>query len=115
MIFVVKERGETKMINLFALKANIDLEIEASKKESPNTFRCGMLLAEIVSEALEQQIAADVVEVVRCKDCFYAEETEGIIGGTCLYCTHWCKDVDGDTFCSNGFSTISKRRTENDS
>lgn len=58
---------------------------------------------------------ADVVEITRCKDCFYAEETEGIIGGTCLYCTHWCKDVDGDTFCSNGFSTISKRRTEDDS
>lgn len=51
------------MINLSALKENIDLEIEASKKESADTFRCGMLLAEIVSEALEQQIAADVVEV----------------------------------------------------
>ena len=41
------------MINLSALKENIDIEIEASKKESPDVFRCGMLLAEIVSEALE--------------------------------------------------------------
>ena len=42
------------MINLSALKENIDSEIEASKRESSDVFRCGMVLAEIVSEALEQ-------------------------------------------------------------
>lgn len=88
------------MINLSALKANIDLEIEASKKESPNTFRCGMLLAEIVSEALEQQIAADVVEVVRCKDCKYFRRwNDG--STTCLFWTEqWDMTTEPNGFCS---------------
>ena len=95
------------MINLSAVKANVDLEIEASKKESPNTFRCGMLLAEIVSEALEQQIAADVVEVVRCKDCA-DRDSEG------CPLTYWSggelvSNVDDNDFCSGG-----RRRPNNE-
>lgn len=92
------------MINLSALKENIDLEIEASKKESPDTFRCGMLLAEIVSEALEQQIASDVVEVVRCKDCIYSFMS--ITGKTVLYCDMRPSDdhlnLDKDYYCADG-------------
>jgi hypothetical protein len=86
------------MINLFALKANVDLEIEASKKESTDTFRCGMLLAEIVSEALEQQIAADVV--VRCKDCIYRNGPEDTCGN--IYCRLHDGRFDKDGYCSYG-------------
>jgi hypothetical protein len=88
------------MINLSALKENIDLEIEASKKESPDTFRCGMLLAEIVSEALEQQIASDVVEVVRCKDCIYRDGPEDTCGN--IYCRLHDGRFDKDGYCSYG-------------
>lgn len=88
------------MINLSALKANIDLEIEASKKESPDIFRCGMLLAEIVSEALEQQIAADVVKVVKCKDCVYRDGQEDACGN--IYCRLHDGRFDKDGYCSYG-------------
>lgn len=57
------------MINLQALKANVDLEIEHSLLESEDTFRCTMGLAEMVSEGLAQAIDTDDVSVVRCKDC----------------------------------------------
>lgn len=95
------------MINLSALKENIDLEIEASKKESSDIFRCGMLLAEIVSEALEQQIASDVVKVVRCKDCA-DRDSEG------CPLTYWnggelVSNVDDNDFCSGG-----RRRTRDE-
>lgn len=93
------------MINLSAVKANVDLEIEASKKESPGTFRCGMLLAEIVSEALEQQIAADVVGVVRCKDCHYRDRPDDIYGN--VYCCLHDTRFDKDGYCSYG-----KKETE---
>lgn len=64
------------MINLSELKANIDLEIELSKKESPDVFKCTMGLAELISEALEQTLSADVVplkhgEWKRCYDGFH--------------------------------------------
>ena len=92
------------MINLSALKANIDLEIEASKKESPDIFRCGMLLAEIVSEALEQQIAADVVEVVRCRDCIYNSNGS---------CTH-SEIYDDTNYNPNYYCADGERREGND-
>jgi hypothetical protein len=93
------------MINLSALKENIDLEIEASKKESPDTFRCGMLLAEIVSEALEQQIAADVVEVVRCKDCAHYIEIPGFVynNKNAKHCAWHSALRYADNYCSDGW------------
>lgn len=45
------------MINLNALKHNVDSEIEASKMESEDTFRCTLGLAELVSEGLSQAIS----------------------------------------------------------
>lgn len=88
------------MINLSVVKSNVDLEIEASKKESPDIFRCGMLLAEIVSEALEQQIASDVVNVVRCKDCIYRDGQENTCGN--IYCRLHDGRFDKDGYCSYG-------------
>lgn len=100
------------MINLSALKANIDNEIEASKKESDDVFRCGMILAETVSEALEQTLDVDMLKVVRCKDCTH------YLNGKCYVSNrtnkgiyprvniHSCND---DDFCSYG-----ERRTNNE-
>jgi hypothetical protein len=81
----------------------IVMQDETGIDEFPYTYTNAVKVETILNSP-----TADVVEVTRCKDCFYAEEMEGIVGGTCLYCTHWCKDVDGDTFCSNGFSTTNK-------
>lgn len=43
----------------------------------------------------------DAVEVVRCQDCAYCEEMQGVIG-MCLYCHRWRMDVNGDVYCSYG-------------
>lgn len=47
--------------------------------------------------------AADVVEVVRCKDCIHASMT---FNGTCKYCAVWFQDeamyLDGDYYCAYG-------------
>ena len=47
--------------------------------------------------------AADVVEVVRCKDCIHASMTSD---GTCKYCAVWSQDeavyLDGDYYCADG-------------
>ena len=93
------------MINLSALKANIDHEIEASKEESNSTFRCTMGLAELISEALEQTLYVDTVEVIRCKDCEWWTKQKNSAQGRCglmgIYPT-------GAWYCGNG------RRTNND-
>jgi hypothetical protein len=87
------------MINLSALKANVDLEIEASKKESNEVFHCTMSLAELISEALERETASDKVEVVRCKDCkhwggvTYGQMCRKYSGAETKVCTgkdHYC-------------------------
>lgn len=51
----------------------------------------------IVARALEEMPAADVEEVTRCKDCWYAEDVDGV-----LYCNHFNHNVYEDDFCSNG-------------
>lgn len=47
--------------------------------------------------------AADVVEVVRCKDCKYAHMT---VDGECKYCDIWFPNekeyLDGDYYCASG-------------
>ena len=54
------------MINLEALKSNLDLEIENSKAESKDTFRCTLGLANLLSEGLAQAITSTAdVEAVR--------------------------------------------------
>lgn len=50
-----------------------------------------------------EQPTADVVEVVRCKDCRLCEKMDGLIGGTCLYCTHWNHNVEPNGFCNEGW------------
>ena len=99
------------MINLSALKENIDSEIEASKKESPDVFRCGMMLAEIVSDALEQTLDADMVTVVRCKDCKYCDKYTKWNNREYLGCS-WngeIYEVEAEHYCSYG-----ERKMDND-
>lgn len=56
-----------------------------------------------VLDALEDYPAADLVEVVRCKDCIHANMT---FDGTCKYCAVWPQDeavyLDGDYYCADG-------------
>ena len=40
---------------------------------------------------------ADVVEVVRCKDCCNSEQC-----GSVLYCTHFSHNVEENDYCSQG-------------
>ena len=39
----------------------------------------------------------DFTDVTRCKDCWYAEDCDGV-----LYCNHFNHNVYEDDFCSNG-------------
>lgn len=66
---------------------------------------------EAVLEALDSAPAADVVEVVRCKDCRYWEEIgiDPITDYTFGYCRHYqwqdeenSRETNGQDFCSYG-------------
>ena len=54
-------------------------------------------------EMVNEQPAADVVEVVRCKDCKHAHMT---MDGYCKYCDIWFPDekeyMPGDYYCASG-------------
>ena len=55
----------------------------------------------VFEEAIDEAPTVDAVEVVRCKTCYFCVEMQGVIG-RCLHCRHWCRDVDGDDYCSYG-------------
>lgn len=48
--------------------------------------------------------SADVIEVVRCKDCTYYDPSET----DCDWCSAWCGYTAPDTFCSYGERTEDK-------
>lgn len=56
-------------------------------------------LAEMVVgvEDIEDAPAADVEEVVRCKDCY-----QSVVIGDVLHCTYWSKDTDENGYCHEG-------------
>ena len=56
---------------------------------------CG-LLEDVICE-VDAQTAADVVEVVRCKDCY-----QSVVIGNVLHCTYWSKDTDENGYCHEG-------------
>ena len=60
----------------------------------------------VLDRPLPNTPAADVVEVVRCKDCKYAKVYNDIIGEPHLFCCNgksiYRRKVDFDDFCSNG-------------
>lgn len=59
----------------------------------------------IVKNAIERAPAADVVEVVRCKDCKHLETVIDIIGDMYCFCGNadgkYITEVDLDDFCSH--------------
>lgn len=55
-----------------------------------------------ITEKIENVPAADVVEVVRCKNCYYYNENKGICTNTaCVKSFYGCK-VKEDDYCSYG-------------
>ncbi len=80
------------------------LMVNSDNEEGVNALSMFFVtVAEALYNAGYRKQSENTVEVVRCKDCYYCEKLPGVLG-TCLHCSHWCKDVDDDTFCSNGFS-----------
>lgn len=66
----------------------------------------------LLDEALNMQSTADVVEVVRCKDCIYRKiHTCAITGIETLFCDYGQKPVavEPTHYCSYG-----ERKTDND-
>lgn len=50
-----------------------------------------------IKELINAIPAADVVEVVRCKDCY-----QSVVIGDVLHCTCWSKDTDENGYCHEG-------------
>lgn len=50
-----------------------------------------------IKELINAIPAADVVEVVRCKDCY-----QSVVIGNVLHCTYWSKDTDENGDCHEG-------------
>lgn len=52
---------------------------------------------ETVMEYAEHLPAADVVEVVRCKDCYQSAVIDDV-----FYCTYWGENTDENGYCHEG-------------
>ena len=50
-----------------------------------------------IKELINAIPAADVAEVVRCKDCY-----QSVVIGNVLHCTYWSKDTDENGYCYEG-------------
>lgn len=50
-----------------------------------------------IKELIDAIPAADVVEVVRCKDCY-----QSVVIRNVLHCTYWSKDTDENGYCHEG-------------
>lgn len=50
-----------------------------------------------IKELINAIPAADVAEVVRCKDCY-----QSAVIGDVLYCTYWGKNTDENGYCHEG-------------
>lgn len=75
--------------------------LEIAKDEYYSDFHKSMADLTSLRELLEDAPTADVVEVVRCKDCLYATERYGhldCIHGVC-YRNNWNKP---DDYCCHG-------------
>ena len=102
--------GMARLINYFELKQRILEErnqIPSKSNVHNDAMRCGIRKA---LRCLERcQSVTDMVEVVRCKDCAYYQETIGKDSGKpCGYgsCINTCAIITGivydEDFCSYG-------------
>lgn len=67
---------------------------KADLSRRPKSFLDDMLMA-CVNRVIDEAPAADVAEVVRCKDCKHADLFYP-------YCTIWEAAIDGDGYCYKG-------------
>lgn len=72
-------------------------------KHSPLFLGTNMQFKDGVIDLVERQLVADVVEVVRCKDCVYRMELSPIYqyeGRSCKVCFIRNKPVSDDGYCN---------------
>ena len=63
----------------------------------------GARALENVNSAVEDMVEADVVPVVRCRDCKYWQKD--------LFGNRWCKGIErknGDWFCADGMEKVTE-------
>ncbi len=63
---------------------------------------CGNCAVLVAVKLLEKVPAADVAEVVRCKDCAAWKRNVGIVDGPNGHCFEHDIDTNGQDFCSYG-------------
>ena len=109
-IFAVTEKGKTmdKYIKIEEVKAIITGYVQRNIN-----FKKGFDLVHdtmAICETIDKMAAADVVEIVRCKDCKHCKEYERINGYYCnWHSTDCCTFATFlDDFCSYG-----ERKTDN--
>lgn len=77
------------------------IELEATLREIERRERLMVGDKTISVDALKRFLlnrpAADVVEVVRCKDCY-----QSVVIGNVLHCTYWRKNTDENGYCHEG-------------
>ena len=70
--------------------------------KNPETAHYDTLMFYEIEDVLEDVEPADVVPVIRCRDCKYSHMT---YDGKCKYCDIWFPDedeyMDGDYFCAS--------------
>lgn len=83
-------------------------EKEYIEREAVNNVLDELMVNDSLYNALQAIPAADVVPVVRCKDCkhshyWYGNDTLGNTSYLCdLYADRYCAKVHADDFCSYG-------------
>ena len=85
MVDYIKAENLIKLI-----KRRIDYQSKYSLTERIEAY-------EDVLDMIRYSSPANVAEVTRCRDCWMAEDFDGV-----LYCTHFNHNVYEDDFCSNG-------------
>ena len=77
------------------------IELEATLREIERRERLMVGDKTISVDALKRFLlnrpAADVVEVVRCKDCY-----QSVVIGNVLHFTYWRKNTDENGYCHEG-------------
>lgn len=74
-------------------------ELEVLRQEYEMHDDCAELVARRCRDAISSLPAADVVEVVRCRECAYATRP----GDNIVYCDNFERDMMPDDYCSVGY------------
>ena len=70
-----------------------------SREAAKERFKCIAIVGtDYIMQRLDDVPAADVVEVVRCKDCNNSAE----VACGVMHCCYFNKNVEEDDYCSNG-------------